>query len=856
MGRSILEGEVKRRLKFGLVALLALVAIGACTAVAGAATASKGLPAGALNSPREGEQMPQTGNGFDPEFTNIPYLAWRGEQLRFVKCDDEFNSEQSVDWIVADWSGNPDLQPRLIPGSVNFFVNNNDEACWSARFFSDKPGLARIKLFANDAIVHEFLAGWMGIGSVTLSNLSGTGSTVNERPGNDISNDVGIIANGVIPLDNEWQQDSRDETGTQWVTAANLTGGGVCPTSVDITSTPGALCATLPNDWATLAHAYAAISADQRATNPSVLPWQYWDIHDSSAPAALGVTDTLDTHVAGFCAPKTASTTTDQVDNCQGGGEFDAFSRVFGDNTDPTIGPFDPEYPDQTLLSDGLLNAADAPMPPLRINLTSTGNTGAFDTSSPNSVDKHVIYSRNGTGAASTAFPNNAHNLYAPFYGEYIPASSRSYDAAGTWAPVDETGGNNFEGYLVYGQYHFWDVADVLVNADSVASTGCFLGNGDPRFTNSGAQSVAVYTDEHGEARAEWIPGLNNDIFGTLPLDEDLGCDLEGVNLGGAVIGATAQYPNENAAGPVRATGSVTKVISNLFHKGITCQLKNNRNGVTTPPTPPATGLAGQVYICTIVAQDINGGGASMNGETVCVSREPFGTMYGNYVYGDLTHGIFGEPGEICVPLGATPANRGLDPGEEDQNGDVSVNGRPAMAQVETPATINGTPLDISAYFQNERIWRDTCFIVGSLASGVSSSPGACGSGQPAGQPAVEQPPAAVQSPEVTKVTPVVVTTTVANSTGGAPASQTNQSKTTIKAAVVSVKVVATRAGRALVVKVQSPKKLATIRIVMVGKNGRVVARLTRSVATNKAVRVSHVLVPRSVKAVHVKLVS
>ena len=56
-------------------------------------------------------------------------------------------------------------------------------------------------------------------------------------------------------------------------------------------------------------------------------------------------------------------------------------------------------------------------MPAARIDVDLAGTVGALV-----AADKHVLYSRNRTGAASAAYPGNAHNLYAPFYVSALPA--------------------------------------------------------------------------------------------------------------------------------------------------------------------------------------------------------------------------------------------------------------------------------------------------------------------------------------------------------------------------------------------------------------------------------------------------
>ena len=117
-----------------------------------------------------------------------------------------------------------------------------------------------------------------------------------------------------------------------------------------------------------------------------------------------------------MCSP--ASQTIDAVDNCLGGGEsVGSRARSAGRVASPgTFGPFDPARPGTSFLPDGKLDAGDAPMPAARIDVDLAGTVGALD-----AADKHVLYSRNRTGAASAAYPGNAHNLYAPFYVSLLP---------------------------------------------------------------------------------------------------------------------------------------------------------------------------------------------------------------------------------------------------------------------------------------------------------------------------------------------------------------------------------------------------------------------------------------------------
>ena len=808
-----------KRLKLGLAALLMVVAAGAFTAVASADSSNSGLP-GALN----GAGAP----AFLPQETNIASLAWRGEELRFVKCSASIPAggifetsgvpssfaPNTINFFVEDFSGDPHYQPHPVVGTFSYTTSHNGIQCVRGDYVSNKAGLASIKLvvtdqWGNKVLEHQFLAGWMAIGPTSVTP---TDTTVSEPAGNAVSNLLTVQASGTIPLDEEWQAD--------WGLPASL---------------------TMPNDWPLLASKIASTSRALRAANPTVAAYKYWDIHDSSGPAAIGGENgDPDIHVPGYCPPpNNTSTTIDQVDNCLAPfGILGPYSRVFGDsttagfNTAPgTIGPFDPQYPEETLLSDGNLNALDAPMPNLRIDVTSNGNTGSFQQIGVGpdlSNIKYCLYSRSHCVGPDFGAP---HDFYAPFYAAWIPATFRdgsASDAAGTDGPQPlytdgaTSPGNNFEGYLAGtqsfpGAYVYWQFADVLLNAEG-GPTQCLLRTvgGEPVFRqlNTGPQSVAVYTDEHGEAVVEWSPGLNNDLFGGLGPDDNGGCDIEGMDLGGADITAVARYPFQNVAAPVAIPGTLHKAVENLFNKSVSCRLKNNQN--------PA-GTAGEAYICTASAQDIDGSGEVFDGEQVCISREPTGTLYPY-----PRNGATGTQGELCITL--------------HWDGDPT---HPAIGSIETPATLNGTLVDISAFFTDENIIRDTCITVGQ----PTSTPGPCGA-------VTIAPPGGTTSgtntPGTTVVSPVNSTTTL---TGAANVTaQTGNAVKSIKASVVSVKVVKTRNGRALVVKVQSPKKTATVRIVLVGKNGRVLVRTVRTIQANKLVRISHLLVPRNVKAVHVNV--
>ena len=759
------------RLRVSLVAFV-LVLMSAGLLVASAA-ASGGLPA---NSPV-----------FNPQETNVPYLAWRGEEVRLVKCGHELDGLTGAPTLQTNggffWGLDVSMQifaysgpqensfdgPKAVQNSASiFFDRNTARPCIRADFISNKAGITVIKLtISKNGVIlaqHDFMVGWMAIASARMTNAG----SVTENAGAEPGNSANVQVTGSIPLNSEFQADF---------------------------GLPATL--TMPNDWARWAGAMATTDGNLGGVN--ALPASsYWDIHDSSGPGGDG--GNPDVHVAGFCAPKTPSTTIDQVDNCNGPGMGSGkpFSRVFGDNG-TGVGPFDPSYSD-TLLSDGNLNSFDAPMPSLKIVFNSSGGMGGFVDYSDLS-DKSCVYNRLAPAACPFEFgvTNAAHNLYAPYYSTNIPATSRDPwgAASGTDGPVysDYTGQpNNFPGYGWYGLYHYWQIAQTLVQNESQA-TNCLLTTQDykPIFrqTNGFPTSIVEFTDEHGEARAQWQPGVDNDHFGTTVgfVDDNGGCDLEGVSLGAQTITAAARYPFQHVANDVAVTGTITKNINNLFRKTLSCVRKNNVSSAVA-------------YICTATARDIAGNGDVFNGEKVCFSREPDNVWYN--VGGSSAH-----PNGYCVELSGGTATA------------------PASVSAETPATLLGSQIDVQAYFAGEKLLRDTCIVSGA----PSSTAGPCRAPTSGGGGGSVVPP---------KATP--------------PAK--SPAKGTTKASVASVQIVMTKAGRVLMVKIRSGQPTAKIQVRLLNAKGHVITKALRTVKTNKRVKVKNLRITKRVKTVRVRVMS
>ncbi len=158
---------------------------------------------------------------------------------------------------------------------------------------------------------------------------------------------------------------------------------------------------------------------------------------------------------------------------------------------------------------------------------------------------------------------NQAHNLDQPFYYQYIPATDRPTNSSGSPydngpLPTGITGadGSGFNGFWWNGgdtPYKNWEFAWIgkekpyavlqlpLVPLDS----GAQLDDLTYRPLPYGNTGVTVYTDEHGEANIQYVPGMGFyfDNLGVLK-NSNGGCDVEPVaTLGTADVSVTARYP-------------------------------------------------------------------------------------------------------------------------------------------------------------------------------------------------------------------------------------------------------------------------------------------------------------------------
>jgi hypothetical protein len=636
--------STKLKLGSGLFAVVVAVA-------AFAILPSVGAAAGPSQS-----SLPTTSTPWDPQTTNVPYLAWAGEQIRLEKCifadsdpqmsalaADTDTSGLSLDVLVEDWSGDPNNKPQVEPSTVKLFVASTSEGfalCGMADVVSLYPGMARIEGDvvvngsdgwlgygpAETVIKHQFLAGWMTLNDPTLTELSASSfpSTAQAEAAQELgdpSGDGEFAAGG-----------SPGSSGTPGSDTGYLDVKvtGSMPMEGAWATLLGTSSVTLPDDWATLAN---ALATDDNPSDTQAEAADKWDISNDPNGDFGQVPQTP---ACGAPGPETvgapaAPAGTDSVDDCTGGGPNGPFSTQFGELSSSTaIGPFDPVRAADTLLPNGVLDSSDAPMPAARVDVTIAPNSGsASDTSGVGYLapaDKTKTYSRDFLG-----FDGLNDNEYAPFYNQYIPATAADAADGGVSSGVDGGYANNFNGFLVDGVYHNWDFAAQLAS-NTAAPTMCLreAADNDPQSdsptanpgdyydTPSGDTSVSVYTDNHGEAQVQYVPGegfyfnslINN---GSAVLNADGGCDLQSLydvpdGLGTATITATARYPFKPVDFPDMTSAPITKSVMSLWSK-------------TLAYFPKGTGTAnGNSRIVVAHAQGIDG--TPFAGEIVCFSSD------------------------------------------------------------------------------------------------------------------------------------------------------------------------------------------------------------------------------------------
>ena len=333
-----------------------------------------------------------------PQTTNVPYLGWNGEEIRLEGCLGGTGADASTDlgplnadFLVEDWSGDPNNKPQVEPSTVKVFFADG-QICAMGDVVSLYPGLARVELDvtvngaepflsfgpAETLIKQQYLAGWMTLNDPTLTELGASSfpSTAQTEAATELGDPSG---NGEFAAGG-----SPGSTGTPGSDTGYLSVKvtGTMPMEGAWASLVGSSSVTLPDDWEQLAD---ALATDGNPTDSSAQAAAKWDImNDPSGDFGhLPQTPACGTPGPATVGAPAAPTNTDSVDDCTGGGPDGPFSTDFGQlSSSSAIGPFDPLRPADTLLPNGVLDANDAPMPAARVDVSIAPNSGsATDTS-------------------------------------------------------------------------------------------------------------------------------------------------------------------------------------------------------------------------------------------------------------------------------------------------------------------------------------------------------------------------------------------------------------------------------------------------------------------------------------------
>jgi hypothetical protein len=616
--------------------------IAGLVSAAGAAVLALGtLTAGAVAAPNPGPSSD------GPQSANIPYVAWVGEHVRLVACDPTINTSeeggQRVNFQLEDWSGRPEAAelPAPDPGSSAFFppsAGSSQESigagCVKIDYKSLNPGLARIRAVVTNAA-----------GSIVFSHqflviwLTVNKPTLSELPyGGDPS------GNGEFVPSPFSEPETNSDKGLVQV---KVTGSFPVEKGSALHNLLPEENYELPASWPTLAGTLATSSEElePEGANPSL-----WDIHGS---------------------PEDSPTTS-------------------------AFGPFDPEAP-ETLLSNGILNADDAPMPAIRIDVHLAPNEGGS--------------SLGGVGQISGA---SKAQIYTdnPFYGAYIPATDRPVpQASGVDGPSP---GGDFPAFLNKHPepYTFW--TSVHTSGEREAeSTGCLHrteGEGSSYYqTPSGSLNETFYTDERGEVLVTYTPGdgfyLNHfpvlekageEEAGKIIKNADGGCDLKNLYkevIGESSISATAVYPYQSVDyGSQNSEAPVVKKVRSLWEKEFF-------------EFPKGPGPNEQnVRIVVAKAQDIDG--RPIADETVCFHAQQ---EAGIYPFSNVTNDDYLEDPEQLLGKGTQVYLGGSwvkDPSNEGSNNLCVTTNSEGLAAIDLVNSTSSS-VDLTARYENEEIVRD-----------------------------------------------------------------------------------------------------------------------------------------------------
>jgi hypothetical protein len=688
--------------------------IAGLVSAAGAAVLALGtLTAGAVAAPSE--TFTSTSDG--PQSANIPYVAWVGEHVRLVACDPHIETSeaggQEVNFQLEDWSGKPETAelPASESGSQAFFAPSagsaqaeSGDGCVKIDYKSLSPGLSRIRaVVTNDAgtivFSHQFIVIWLTVNKPTISEAGLTKNVLsNGEPGdNTFQSQLSGEGQGNLAAFLGDPEGNGEFTPSPFSEPGAKTDKGLIQVKVtgSFPVEPGSLLSnllpdasyTLPESWPTLADTLATSSEElePEGTNPGL-----WDIHGTPSEGTSPNEPSSNPLSADYWRP--------------------AFGNYTSGPT-ATVGPFDPEAADATLLSDGKLNADDAPMPAMRIDVHIAKNEGGADLGGVGQISgasKALIYSHNFNGDAE-----EGGNLYNPYYGAYIPATARpEAQASGIDGPSK---GGDFPGFLNTEQpYTYWNSVH-SAEERSAESTGCaqrLYGRDEEGpsdyLTPSGPLTETFYTDERGEVYVTYTPGdgfyLNHipvlkageEEAGKIVKNADGGCDLKNLYktvIGESSISATAIYPYQPVDFRQQTTETpLVKKVHSLWEKEF----------FTFPKGPGSNEQ--NVRIVVAKAQDIDG--HPIAGEIVCFHAQQEAGLYpfSNPVNGNKLEdpeGLLGMGPE--VELGGSYT---LDPFDAGSTHLCRTTNAEGLAAIDVDNSTSPS-VDLTAKYEDEAVIRD-----------------------------------------------------------------------------------------------------------------------------------------------------
>ena len=573
---------------------------------------------------------------------------------------------ETANYTTEEWTGDQYQKPEpdgadaanfeggiFNPGSAAFFeptsyLEHSGMGCVQADYKSVKPGLVRIKLNVyavnpehnNKYLVYakQFLVIWMTVNKPTISEAgtTATGSDVFQKQLNTEGKDnlAGYLGdpegNGVFkptPFVETPEEDlgliQVKVTGDFPVEDPDMAAYlGESPTTHSDTEWQ------LPGDWPTLAEKLAESSELPNEVKPPVSgdheknSKYLWDIHGT--PGEVNGEEETAVDPTGeeslVCTSGTVGPYS-STDNCNGsetGSSWyeQSYSRVYGDltSTDPfcvfncydegTVGPFDPLAANESLLSDGRLTPDDAPMPAMQINVAIAEHEagGIGGVGELGEVSKALIYSHSFNADAYTK-----HNLYNPYYSEWIPSVNRwvagNYEASGVDGVEGShdynMGSGDFTGFLnyPYEPYEFW--SNVQTTSSNVGTaTNCLFrtwgdepstGEGSYYNTPSGTTGETFYTDERGELYLAYSPG-DGFYFENLPKikrSADNECDLQaylGETIGTSSITATPVYPYQGISFRPEPSDPLVKEVKSQWRRRSSISRRAKKQASIPPP--------------------------------------------------------------------------------------------------------------------------------------------------------------------------------------------------------------------------------------------------------------------------------